>query len=178
MIRDHVMATVALMVAEPNADENSFITRLVAAGCSPLQALLLILLVPLALGRAAITGRPRMPATMPEVAGIPAEDRVYYVRLTAIPEFALAAEAAASGTIPPDQVAAVGARGSELHAIQAAVEGGHDLTRSQVSAPFLGGLADTPGFADWIEGFGPQDREVEQSLPAHQSRKRRWWQLW
>ena len=163
MVHDHVMTTVALMVSESGADEDAFVPRLVAAGCSPLQARLLVLLVPLALGRAVIAGRPRMPATMPEAVTIPAEDRVYYVRLTAIPEFASAAAAAAGGAIPPDQAAAVGARGSELHAIQAAVEAGQDLTRSQVSAPFLVGLADAPGFAEWFEGFGPQDREVEVS---------------
>ena len=95
---------------------------------------------------------------MPEAAAIPAADRVCYVRLTAIPEFAAAA---AGGAIPPDQVAEVGAWGCELHAIRAAVEAGQDLTQCQVSAPLLVGLADAPGFAEWFEGFGPQDRDVE-----------------
>jgi hypothetical protein len=55
----------------------------------------------------------------------------------------------------------VGSRGSELHAIQAAVEAGQDLSRSELSPPFLLGLAAEPGFADWFAGFGPQDRDVE-----------------
>jgi len=164
-IQDHVMRTVSLMLAEPGVDENDFIPRLVAAGCSPLQALFLVLLVPLAFGRAALAGRPRMPATMPEAVGIPAKDRVYYVRLTAIPEYAAAAGAAASGAIPPGQVAAVGSRGSEWHAIKPLVDQGHDLTRSQVSAPFLVGVADTPGFADWFAGVGARDREVVEQQP-------------
>ena len=160
-VHERVMATVALMVPESGTDEDDFVPRLVAAGCSPLQAELLVLLVPIALGRAVIAGRPRMPATMPEAAAVPAADRVYYVRLTAIPEFAVAAAAAAGGAIPPDQVAEVGAWGCELHAIRAAVEAGQDLTQCQVSAPFLVGLADAPGFEEWFEGFDPQDRDVE-----------------
>jgi hypothetical protein len=177
VIRDQVMATVALMVAEPDAEEDAFLPRLAAAGCSPLQALLLTLLVPLALGRAALARWPGMPATMPEAAGILAADRVYYVRLTAIPEFSVAAEMAASGAISFDHVAAVGARGSELHAIQAAVEAGQDLTQSQMSAPLLLGLADAPGFVVWIMGFGPQDCEVELT-PSTPPPKPPWWRFW
>lgn len=98
---------------------------------------------------------------MPEAVAIHAEDRVYYVRLAAIPEFATAAAAAVEGAIPRDQVFLVGARGCELCAIHAAVEVGQDLTRSQTSPPFLIGVADEPGFAAWFEESGPQDRDVQ-----------------
>lgn len=176
-VHDHVMATVNMMAAEADLDEDAFVSRLIDMGCSQLQAQLLVLLVPLALGRSIIAGRQRMPSEMPEAAAFPTRGRIYYVRLTAIPEFA-AALAAAGSTIPADKVTAVGARGSELQAIQAAVEAGQDLTQSQMSAPFLVGVAGAPGFVKWFEGFGPQDREVEETEPIHRPAKRPWWQIW
>jgi hypothetical protein len=174
-INEHVMATVTLMLAEPGTDEDAFFPRLVAAGCSPLQARLLVLLVPLALGRAAIAGRPGMPAAMPEAVAFPKGDRWYYVRLAAIPDFAAAVEAASSGVIAPDQVATVGARSSELHAIQGAMEAGQDLTRSHISEPMFVGLADDPGFEKWFGAFGPRDHQVVELNP---SPKRSWWRFW
>lgn len=157
-IHDLIALTVALMASDPPAADEACIDRLAAAGCTELQAQLLVSLVPIALGRTLLAGRTGMLPILSEAAAIPSSTHFYFVRLASIPEFAWAEVAASGGAFPPEQVAKVGSRGSELRTMLGLVESGQ--TVKEIAEPMLLGVAETPGFAEWFEQFARSDRDV------------------
>lgn len=171
-LQDDVVRVAKAMAGPEPADDETIGEELAKAGRTRLEAELLVLFVPLGFGRAVFAGSPNMPGmpkSLPETAKLwgEAEDRRFEVRLADIPQFRaaydVAAEALRDNTLDRELVFAVAARGSELRAVYAGLESGHDLSTSTIGSPICLGLADLEGFDAW-----------HASLPKHAAESGSW----
>lgn len=185
-VRADVTTVIDLMAAEPPpTDEGTVVRALVERGYCRLHAELLVLLVPLACGRAVIATLANKPRVMPDTVEFPdaTSRREFVAPLAAIPEYVAALELAQSafeaGGPARERVARVALWGSELRAFQAAYEAGQDLTRSRVGPPMFVGIAEIPGFEEWYRALPAAGAPGPPQVRGDMGQKaKKWWQFW
>ena len=142
------------------AGDHAVVENLIARGYSSLRAEILLVFVPLGLGRALISQLPidsRM--ALPDTALIQEalQGQQFEVRLADVPEFVtaleLGEESFITGIIPREQFSA-SCNSVELSLINQALDKGAKLGGVVFSPSILLRLADAPGFEDWYESLG------------------------
>ncbi len=133
------------------AGEHAVVENLIARGFSRLRAEVLLVFVPLGLGRALIS---RLPDTA-LIQEAP-QGRQFEVRLADVPEFVaaleLGEESFVTGIIPREQFRA-SCNSVELNLINEALNKGVNLGGTRFSSSILLCLAEAPGFEEWYHSL-------------------------
>jgi len=141
------------------AGEHAVVENLIARGFSRLRAEVLLVFVPLGLGRALISRLPiDGPMALPDTALIQEapQGRQFEVRLADVPEFVaaleLGEESFVTGIIPREQFRA-SCNSVELNLINEALNKGVNLGGTRFSSSILLCLAEAPGFEEWYHSL-------------------------
>ena len=142
------------------AGDHAVVENLIARGYSSLRAEILLVFVPLGLGRALISRLSiDAPMVLPETALIQEgpQGRQFEVQLADVPEFVTALELGketfVTGIIPREQFSA-SCTSVELNLVNKALDQGVRLGGAVFSPSILLRLADAPGFEEWYESLG------------------------
>jgi hypothetical protein len=142
------------------AGDNAVVENLIARGYSSLRAEILVVFVPLGLGRALISRLSvDAPMVLPETALVQEapQGRQFEVQLADVPEFVTALELGeetfVTGIIPRAQFSA-SCQSVEVSLINQALDEGAKLDGAVFSPSILLRLADAPGFEEWYESLG------------------------
>jgi hypothetical protein len=156
-LRDDVLMTTVAMAESISDGEAAVVENLIARGYSELRAEVLLVFVPLGLGRAIISRLPaEPPIVLPETAVIQEapKGRQFKVRLTDVPEFVTALELGeetfVNGCIPRHQLSA-SCHSVELNLINDLLFKNVEVGGAEISSSILLRLAGAAGFAEWYE---------------------------
>jgi hypothetical protein len=148
------------MAESITAGEHAVVENLIARGYSSLRAEVLLVFVPLGLGRAVISRLSiDAPIVLPDTALIleAPKGRQFEVRLADVPEFVTAVELGeesfVTGIIPRDRFSA-SCNSVELNLINEALDKGVSLDGACFSPSILLRLAEAPGFEEWYQSLG------------------------
>lgn len=154
--REDILTTVEIISENANRSDQMVVDRLMDEGYDLLHAELLMVFVPLALGRALIERMNFHPAlNLSDKAIVLGSngDESMEINLTQVEEFQVALqlgrEAFQTGIIPREQFSAASSIGVEIKLINQILNSGKEVEGSTIAAPVLGRLAKAPGFKDW-----------------------------